>query len=320
MKKEKEPLIERYQKYLKYEKGHSALTQESYINDINKWLDIEGLSESQSDERDQFIRSVTLRTARKSLLKLMKCGDEVTSIQRRLSALRSLYAYLLKSGEVENNPFKTLQAPKGHTILPTYVNGEALEYRIKQLYDDATQAEQEKDRKHLWYIAFITDFLYQTGLRSAEIRGLTTDDIDFSKAQLKVSGKRNKERIIPLGPFLIQKIQLYLSNRNPKEGMEQTLFLSESGKPLSAGALYRLIQEALAPLEQYSKKSPHVLRHSFATSMLNEGADMMSVKELLGHETITTTSIYTHTTFEELKRMYHAHPRVRKSKENYDGN
>ena len=149
-------------------------------------------------------------------------------------------------------------------------------------------------------------------MRRAELLGLHLGDIDTTKGELKVLGKRNKERIIPLGPLICQKIDLYLGYRSPKVETEVFL-LNDEGKPAKADYVYKVVKEALAPLPQYSRKSPHILRHSFATAMLNNGADLFSVKELLGHDSISSTAVYTHTTFEELRKMYNAHPRSRES-------
>ena len=149
-------------------------------------------------------------------------------------------------------------------------------------------------------------------MRRAELVSLTLPSIDMAQCQMKVLGKRKKERIIPFGALLLEKIKLYLRYRQEWNPLTDRLIVNSKGVPVNEGYVYTVVRRALAPLEQYTKKNPHVLRHSFASALLNDGADLMSVKELLGHESISTTAIYTHTTFEELKRMYNAHPRAKK--------
>lgn len=302
-------LLKRYEGYLQYERGLAALTREAYIGDLLHWLDLEQIDSNEPKELEAFLTQMDVKGARKSLLKLMSVGDNPRSVKRRMSAIRSFYNYLQKIQLVETNPFKHVQVPKSTQKLPTFVNARVLTKRIEQLYQDAEEAERPEDREKNWTQAFVVDLLFQTGMRSAELLGLKLKDIDLLGAKLRVLGKRNKERIIPLGDLICKKIELYLSKRSPKELGCEDFLLNDHGVPANSGYLYRLVNDALAPLEQYSKKSPHVLRHSFATALLNEGADLMSVKELLGHESISSTAIYTHTTFEELQKMYHAHPR-----------
>ena len=219
---------------------------------------------------------------------------------------------LLHCRKVEHNPFKAVQVPKDGQYLPTFVNADLLTRHIERLYKEAEEEPTSEGKRVAWQRAFVVDLLFQTGMRRAELLGLHLEDIDTTKGELKVLGKRNKERIIPLGPLICQKIDLYLGYRSPKVETEVFL-LNDEGKPAKADYVYKVVKEALAPLPQYSRKSPHILRHSFATAMLNNGADLMSVKELLGHDSISSTAVYTHTTFEELRKMYNAHPRSRES-------
>lgn len=290
----------------------SELSIVAYLTDIEHWLTLEGGNELEGEALEQFLCSVDTRRARKSLIKLMETPDATRSVKRRLSALRSLYGYLMKIGKVEHNPFKVVQVPKDGQYLPTFVNADLLTRHIERLYKEAEEEPTREGKKSTWQRAFVVDLLFQTGMRRAELLGLHLGDIDTTKGELKVLGKRNKERIIPLGPLICQKIDLYLGYRSPKVETEVFL-LNDEGKPAKADYVYNVVKEALAPLPQYSRKSPHILRHSFATAMLNNGADLMSVKELLGHDSISSTAVYTHTTFEELRKMYNAHPRSRES-------
>lgn len=187
-------IFERYEQYLAYEKGASELTIRAYLSDLDKWLEVEQHSRSDEAVLD-FLKSVDVRRARKSVLKLMQRGDAARSVQRSLSSLRSFYTYLMKLGVVAVNPFKSVQVPKGHQVLPTFVNAQVLTHRIEQLYEDAEEAELEADRRKLWLVAFVVDFLFQTGLRSAELRALRVENLRLSEGAIKVLGKRKKERI-----------------------------------------------------------------------------------------------------------------------------
>ena len=305
-------ILERYKRYLQYEKGMSALSIGAYLTDIEHWLKLEERDQLEGEALEQFLCSVDNRRARKSLIKLMEAPDTTRSVKRRLSALRSLYGYLMKIELVEHNPFKAVQVPKDGQYLPTFVNADLLTRHIERLYKEAEEEPTSEGKRAAWQRAFVVDLLFQTGMRRAELLGLQLGDVDTTKGELKVLGKRSKERIIPLGPLICQKIELYLGYRSPKVATEVFL-LNEEGKPANADYVYKVVKGALAPLPQYSRKSPHILRHSFATAMLNNGADLMSVKELLGHDSISSTAVYTHTTFEELRKMYNAHPRNREA-------
>lgn len=301
-------LIEDFVDYLTYERGASPHTITAYRRDLEVWGETCGV-----DPTVESLQSIDLRSARRQAMQLMARGDSPRTVHRRLSSLRTFFTYLLKQGVVETDPFAAVQLPKMERSLPPFVDAETLTTRIEQLYADSEAAEREEDREHLLRVAFVTDLLFQTGMRSAEVRGLQVRDVDRSGLRIRVLGKRNKERYIPYGALLDQKIALYLSYRDRSTRPEVTHFLTtERGIPVSADQLRSYVMEALGPLSGYSRKSPHVLRHSFATALLNDGAGLMSVKELLGHEEISTTSIYAHTTLEELQRMYRAHPRAQK--------
>lgn len=301
-------LLEAFLDYLTYERGASPHTITAYRRDLEVWCETCDVTLEPEE-----LRRIDLRTARTMAMQLMERGDSARTVHRRLSTLRTFFTFLLKQGVVTMDPFDAIQLPKMERTLPPFVDADTLTSRIEQLYDDATTAEQPEERDRLFLLAFVTDLLFQTGMRSAEVRGLTLRDVDRTGRRIRVLGKRSKERYVPYGALLDEKIDLYLSYRDRWTRPEETHFLvTPRGTPVSEGQLYRLVEEALAPLSHYSRKSPHVLRHSFATALLNDGAGLMSVKELLGHEDISTTSIYAHTTFDELRRMYRAHPRADK--------
>ncbi len=299
--------------YLAYEQSASPLTVEAYQNDLNQWLIVEGHDPSDDATLELMVRTVGTRTARKSVLKFMEAGDSARTVRRRLASIRSFYRFLLRHGVVSTDPFRSIRPPKSSKELPTFLNSDALTRRIKELYEEADrQNEDAKEKQAIWMQAFIIDLLFQTGMRSAELCGLRVTDINFGTQTLKVLGKRNKERIIPLGPGILNTLSEYLAHyRTPATPDEPAFLLNSRGKAATHSFLYRVVTQALEPLSQYNHKSPHILRHSFATALLNGGADLMSVKELLGHEDVATTSIYTHTTFEELRKNYQAHPRNR---------
>ena len=304
--------INRFLEYLEYEKGASPHTLQAYRTDIRRWLEVEGVDMEQADEARYYIENVTPQSARRSMMKIMKSGEAVSTVHRRLSAMRALYKYLMKINAVSSNPFSSVRLPKAGKSLPPFVNAKILTRRIEELYRDSVEAETEMDRGKALVQAFVCDLLFQTGLRRAELASLDIEDVDLKGYRLRVIGKRNKERIVPFGELLGSKIRLYLQYRDKVSPETSAFLITPKGKRASVYYIYDVVHRALAPLEQYTKKSPHVLRHSFASALLNEGADLMSVKELLGHGSISTTAIYTHTTFEELKRMYNAHPRAKK--------
>lgn len=311
---QKAGILVEYRKYLTYERGLSRLTTDTYLTSIEQWLALEEQARGEALEDDEaliaFFQAFDIQLARKSLLRIMRSGVTSRTARKYMSAIRGLFTYLHKVELVQSNPFKSVRVPKTSDDLPTFLNAHVLTQRIETLYEEAEAEEEPEAKAEKWIHAFVIDLLFQTGMRSAEVRGLRLADVDLTQQQLKVLGKRSKERIIPIGPFLCEKIQVYLSYRKRMVATTPLFLVDHRGKAASKAWLGRVVQEALAPLDQYSRKSPHMLRHSFATAMLNGGADLMSVKELLGHESISSTAIYTHTTFEELKRMYNAHPRA----------
>lgn len=294
----------------------SPHTLTAYSGDLRHWLSSASVALDDTEAIRAYIQSVDKRSARKMVLHFAQQGDAPRTIHRRLSSIRALYQYLLKQGIVESNPFGTVQAPKAQQTLPPFVESETLTQHIQTLYDifESIPDESEIDKWHRLEEAFVIDILFQTGMRRAELLSLYLSDIDLAQCQLKVIGKRKKERIIPFGALLCEKIKLYLRYRQGWTPHTDTLLINRHGQPVREGYVYRVVRRALGTLEQYTKKNPHVLRHSFASALLNSGAELINVKELLGHESVSTTAIYTHTTFEELKRMYNAHPRAKKDK------
>ena len=285
--------------YLRYERNYSEHTVEAYSIDINEF---ESWFKS-LDEKLTF-ETVDADIVRGWVMQLMDTEYEATSVNRKLSSLRTFYRYLLKEGRIETNPMLKVKGPKKKKTLPVFVK-EADMDRLLDETDFGQGFDGQRDR-------MVLETLYSTGVRVAELLGMKVKDVDFLADQVKVTGKRNKQRIIPFGDELKRDLEAYLEARSRIcAETEEVLFVNSKGKPLNASAVSNIVKNNLSKVVTLKKKSPHVLRHSFATSMLNNGAELQAVKELLGHESLSTTQVYTHTTFEELKKIYEqAHPRA----------
>lgn len=228
------------------------------------------------------------------------------TINRELSALRSFYKYLLRMNLVKKDPLRMVHGPKTHKPLPYFLK----EGEVKKLFEDVTFPETFiglRDRTIL--LTF-----YHTGIRLSELIGLNVADVDLAGGELKVTGKRNKQRIVPFGEELRQALAEYIEQRR-EQFMEEVdsgfLFFGRKKKRLAPSITRAVVVQYLSQVTTMKKRSPHVLRHTFATEMLNHGADLEAIKEILGHESVATTEVYTHTTFADLKKEYqHAHPRA----------
>jgi integrase/recombinase XerC len=228
-----------------------------------------------------------------------------TSVNRKLSSLKSFFKFLIRQGVLSSNPLRLVNGPKTKKPLPYFVR----ENEMEGLLDgDGFETDFEGVRDRL-----ILEMLYDTGIRRSELTGIRNADIDYEASLLKVTGKRNKQRLIPFAQGLKNRMLEYVEIRNREIGVRsEWFFIRKNGEQLSAGMVYIIVKKSLSEIPTLSKRSPHVLRHSFATSMLNNGAELNAVKELLGHSSLASTGVYTHTTFEELKKVYHAHPRAKK--------
>ena len=243
---------------------------------------------------------------------MMNNGNTASSVNRRLSALRSFYRFLLRRKMVTVDPAHNLRGPKKEKSLPYYIR----ESEMNRLLDEERYFSDDFEGRRDKMIMLM---FYSTGVRLSELVGLNLADVDLDQMQIKVTGKRNKQRIIPYGDEMGDAIREYLGLRasflelKGKAEEEKAFFVdARNGNRILPGKVQVLVKRYLSLVTTQRKRSPHVLRHSFATSMLNHHADLQSVKELLGHESLSTTEIYTHTSFEELKEMYkHAHPRAK---------
>lgn len=284
--------------YLRFEKNRSMLTVESYAEDLKafeayfKSLDITLSWET--------VDSDVIRDWMESM---MDKGNKASSVNRRLSAVRSFYRYALARHRVQKDPSRMITGPKKEKPLPQFVK----EDEMNRLLDDVEWGDDfESIRARTVLMTF-----YETGIRLSELTGLNDTAIDWNNHAVKVLGKRNKQRIVPMGEELEHTLFKYISARDSQTLAEDgALFVTTKGKRMTAAQVRREVQQNLSRVCTLRKRSPHVLRHTFATAMLNHKAGLESVKNLLGHESLSTTEIYTHTTFEQLKRVYQeSHPR-----------
>jgi integrase/recombinase XerC len=290
--------IQTFINHLKFEKRYSKHSLIAYQTDLLQFAAY--LKEQYSATE---LRDIQATFIRSWLVKLMETGLDPRSINRKISTLKSFYKYALKSGWVDISPMGKISSPKVPKRLPVYIEAEKLDLLLDHI---EFTSDFNGLRDHL-----ILELFYGTGMRLSELIGLTVQDVDLRQLQLKVTGKRNKQRIIPLFQALAKQIEKYIDQRNTIQSTNDCLLVLESGKPLYPGFVYRLVKEKLSLISTQQKRSPHVLRHSFATEMLNKGAELNAIKEILGHANLSATQVYTHNTIEKLKDAYKkAHPRA----------
>jgi integrase/recombinase XerC len=290
--------IQNFLQYISNEKrysGHTITAYQSDIQSFSEYLISSYETDNLSDASPQMIRSW--------VASLKEEGLNSNSINRKISALKSFYKFLLKKGEIQTNPTHKIYLLKKAEKLPVYIEKEQL-----KLYLDAGISEDNfSDVRN----KLIVELLYVTGMRQSELIGLKHEAIDFANKMLKVHGKRNKERIIPLSDSTIDELSTYISlKKKTFDITHDWLIITDRGLKAYPKFIYRIVNRQL---EGYTstKKSPHILRHSFATHMLNNGADLNNIKELLGHSNLSATQVYTHNTIEQLKKIYNnAHPRA----------
>ena len=291
-------VLERFYNYLQYEKRYSKHTLIAYQNDLQQY--------------SQFLTSLEINiieanhhSIRSWMVSLMDDEIDPRSINRKISALRSLYKFLLKENLIEENPVLKIRAPKVAKKLPTFI----AEDKISQLLDaDFFENSFSGLRDKL-----VIELLFGTGIRLSELIGLKLNNFLPKESTIKVLGKRNKERIIPVNITLLNLLNQYLTLRaelNISEDI-QTLIVTDNNTAAYSKFIYRLVQKYLSYVSTQNKRSPHVLRHSFATTLLNKGADIDAIKDLLGHSSLAATQVYTHNSIERLKSIYkQAHPKA----------
>ena len=292
-------MINEFLNYLKYERNRSDLTIKNYGEDLRAFEEFYG-----NLEGCHSWKSVDSDVIRDWMESMMDKGNNATSINRRLSALRSFYRFALARKLVGKDPVHGVTGPKRGRPLPQFLK----ENEMDRLLDAESWTESFEDvRDRMVIMTF-----YETGIRLSELIGLDDSMVDFSNRQLKVTGKRNKQRVIPFGEELLAMLRDYMKCRDKEVNRQsEALFVSAKGQRMTSSQVREAVRKNLSKVCTLKKRTPHVLRHTFATAMLDNKAGIESVKKLLGHESLSTTEIYTHTTFEQLKREYYsAHPRA----------
>jgi integrase/recombinase XerC len=284
--------------YLRYEKRYSPHTVIAYSKDLDQFVSYYTEVIGEFD-----INKVDTRLVRSWVVILMEQQLSPRSVNRKVTTIKAFFKYLMKEHLVENNPAINLPLPKIRKKLPSFVD----EINLNRLLDDGFFSDDFKGIRD----KLIISLLYGTGIRLSELMTLKDADINSSEFLIKVLGKRQKERVIPYPRSLNGLLSQYLEARNTEIGFKpQRLLITEKGKPVYEKLIYRVVKNNLEKVTSLEKKSPHVLRHSYATHLLNKGADLNAVKELLGHSNLAATQVYTHTTFEKLHDIYkQAHPR-----------
>ncbi len=293
-------MITDFLNYLRYERNRSELTVRTYKRSLVDF-------ESYFKNRDSHLswESVDSDIIRDWVESMMDKGDMASTVNNSLSAVRSFFRFALARDAIKNDPARLVKGPKKQKPLPYFVR--------------ETEMDRLIDQPQMWGDSYadlrartIIILLYETGIRLAELIGLNDQDVDLTTRQLKVTGKRNKQRIVPFGKELETILREYMQLRNEQSlHIDPALLLNNKGRRFSRYQVEYIVKTYLSKVTTMKKRSPHVLRHSFATAMLNNGAGLESVCKLLGHESVSTTEIYTHTTFEQLKKVYeNAHPRA----------
>ena len=292
-------MVDLFLDYLKLERNYSPATVKHYRDDLKEF-------ERFFQELDLQLSWETIDSdiVRRWMEAMMDRGNVASSVNRRLSALRSFYRYALRRNLIEKDPVHGIQGPKRKRPLPQFLK----EAEMDRLLDENMWTDCYKDE--LARTIIVT--FYETGIRISELIGLNDKDVDYINCEIKVTGKRDKQRIIPFGDELSEALISYQHRRNAEMKCEsEAFFRTEKGERVTDAQVRQIVKTNLSKVSTLKKRSPHVLRHTFATAMLNHEAGLESVKKLLGHESLSTTEIYTHTTFEQLKKVYkNAHPRA----------
>ena len=286
--------IDKFMNYLKVERNASPHTLKNYAIDLGVFRDFLG---------DKDIETVDHLALRRFLAELRAKNYSKRTIARKLASLRSLFRFLYREGHIKKNPITAVSTPKLDKKLPVFLDVNKVDKLLQAPPDDAPDGLRDRA---------ILETLYSTGIRVSELVGLDVDDIDFISEVVKVFGKGSKERIVPIGGPALRAIKAYMDKRSAKKVREKdAVFLNSAGKRLSDRQVRRVVNKYIRACAIAEKVSPHSLRHSFATHLLDRGADLRSVQELLGHMNLSTTQVYTHVTMERLKTVYDkAHPRA----------
>jgi len=285
--------------YMKYEKRYSQNTLTAYENDLDQFILF-----GKKLVEDFCVEEVDYHLIRQWIVSLMDNGISAKSVNRKISTLKTFFKFLMREGAIEKNPTDKIAIPKMGKKLPVFVQ----EKEMNRLLDGRFFTEDFEGRRD----KAVVSLFYGTGIRLSELVGIRFSDLNLNEKMVKVNGKRDKQRLVPFPLEISTVLTDYITLRNelfPDAG--NFLFLTENGDPVYNKLIYRIVKKQLSLVTTVEKKSPHILRHSYATHLLNRGADLNAIKELLGHANLAATQIYTHTTFEQLKKVYkQAHPRA----------
>lgn len=285
--------------YLKYEKRYSQNTLTAYENDLDQFILF-----GKKLVEDFCVEEVDYHLIRQWIVSLMDNGISAKSVNRKISTLKTFFKFLMREGVIEKNPTDKIAIPKMGKKLPVFVQ----EKEMNRLLDGRFFTEDFVGRRD----KAVVSLFYGTGIRLSELVGIRFSDLNLNEKMVKVNGKRDKQRLVPFPLEISTVLTDYITLRNELfPDSENFLFLTENGDPVYNKLIYRIVKKQLSLVTTVEKKSPHILRHSYATHLLNRGADLNAIKELLGHANLAATQIYTHTTFEQLKKVYkQAHPRA----------
>jgi integrase/recombinase XerC len=296
-------VVQRFLDYIAIERKYSNRTVEAYRDDIYAFCAYINVDPNEYDPT-----IVDEADIRGWLIELLDQHHSPRSIKRYLSSLRSFYKFMLRVGIINKDITRKIIAPKEDKPLPVFFRESEME--------QATAYETQADDFESCRNSLIIEMLYQTGMRQAEMLGLTDSDIDLHQGQIRIFGKRRKERIVPMGQALMNLIKQYLAFRKELEPVSTFLVrVKRNGEvvPMDKMTLYNIVRTRMREVSTLKKVSPHVLRHTFATTMLNNGADIRTIQSLMGHASLAATQVYTHTTFEQIRKAYNqAHPRAKK--------
>ena len=296
--------IERFIRYLQFEKRFSPHTVTAYRQDLNQFNDF-----LVPDGQD--LLAISHQDVRSWMLALMEQGSEAKTVNRKLSVLRSFYKFLQREELIQKNPMVHIKAPKVPKRLPVVID----EKKMDSLLDSDSLGDKPIFENNFGGLRnrLILELLYGTGMRLSELVNLKDQNVNLYEQSIKVLGKRNKERVIPVGAPLIKLIKDYIKEKLSQnfDNKASSLIVTNEGKDAYPQFIYRIVKSSLSNISTQNKRSPHILRHSFATALLNKGADLNAIKELLGHSSLAATQVYTHNSVEKLKSIYkQAHPKA----------
>lgn len=289
--------IEHFLNTIRFEKKFSNHTAIAYQNDLEQFFLYIRLN-YKAEELSQ----ISHLQIRSWMADLLEKGLNSRSVARKISALKSYYKHALREGWIKVSPMAKIQSPRISKRLPVFIEEKPMNKLLEEIeFSNDFNSKQEK---------LIISLFYATGIRLSELIQLLVADINLYKAQIKVLGKRKKERIVPITPEIKILIEDFLNSKNAEGLHSETLFCTQSSKTLNPRKVYEIVKRNLSLVSTQDKRSPHVLRHTYATHLLNEGADLNAIKELLGHANLSATQVYTHNSIERLKEVYKKHPRA----------